>query len=89
MTRLKSSTIAAMLIACASLASSAVSAASLGDCIQAAKQAHEALNANQQAPNYDQAKRAASDAQSFCASGLYERGVARYADVAKALSNKG
>ncbi|HEX3809085.1 MAG TPA: hypothetical protein VHW02_05235 [Rhizomicrobium sp.] len=82
---LKSATFAAAIVAVTAIGIGAASAASSDDCIRAAEQANTAIKANQESPQISTARRAASDAQSFCASGMYDRGVARYAEVAKDL----
>jgi len=54
-------------------------------CLHMQKKAAAALDANQNSPNFAQAKTRAQGAQGFCSQGLYKEGVNGYAKALELL----
>ncbi len=54
-------------------------------CRHMAKKVSAALDANQQSPNFDAARRSARDAQSFCIFGVYKNGIDSYSKALQLL----
>ena len=63
----------------------AANASGLNDCIQLSKQVAQALDAAQPGQPADAAKAQANAARSFCASGMYAQGIARYTKALQLL----
>jgi hypothetical protein len=63
----------------------AASASGLNDCIQLGKQAAEALSAAQPSQSTDAARAQITAGRSFCASGMYAQGAARYTKALQLL----
>ena len=63
----------------------AASAAGLSDCVIMGKQVTEALNSAQPGQSTDAARAHLLAGRSYCASGLYAQGVARYSKALQLL----
>ena len=63
----------------------AASASGLADCINMGKQVAEALSTAQPGQPADAARNNANAARSYCASGMYAQGVARYSKALQLL----
>lgn len=57
----------------------------LQGCMHMRKQVMQALDTNQQSPNFDNARTLERAAQEFCQSGSYDMGVKRYAHALQLL----
>jgi len=80
--------LAALSLAAFALVSAAQAAESrLSDCTTMQKQVAAALEAAQPGDSTEQARVQASAARSFCGSGLYTKGVARYAQALHLLGH--
>jgi hypothetical protein len=75
-----------MLIAPASYASDAMATASVGSCVDLARQVKEAINSNQQSPNLHEAQNLSSAAREFCSNRRYAEGVSRYSKALELLN---
>jgi len=74
-----------MCVIAALALASAASAASVSDCVQFSKQVSQALAEAQPGDTTSQARTEANSGRSFCASGMYEQGVARYTKALQLL----
>ncbi len=82
MTLVKSATIAMLALA---LGSASAIASPQGDCAQAGRKVSQALDANQQAPQYPDALKEAHNGRDFCLAGYYKIGLDHYANALKML----
>ncbi len=77
---------AALAAVCAAFVlAPAASASGLNDCIQLGKQVNEALSSAQAGSNAAAARNEARVAQTYCATGMYAQGVARYTKALQLL----
>ena len=77
------------LVGCAALSSSALAAETgVVGCQHLQKQVAQALDANQQSPNYSDASELRQAGQEFCQAGLYNQGLARYAKALQLLNGQ-
>lgn len=86
MSKLKS--IALLSGACLALgimSANAADAATRQTCLETAHQVQSALDANQQSPNYSDAKRERRNGLEFCNAGMYQKGVDHYQQALKLL----
>ena len=83
--------VAVIVLAGAAALSSAAMADDFGTagCMQMKKAVTQALDANQQSPNYRDAQSLERAGQEFCQTGLYDRGVERYAKALHLLGVNG
>jgi len=83
---MKFASLAAAAAVCAAFVlAPAANASGLNDCIQMGKQANEALNAAQPGQAADAARAQITAGRTFCASGMYVQGVARYTKALQLL----
>lgn len=68
------------------MSANAAAAATRQTCLEAAHQVQSALDANQQSPNYSDAKRERRNGLEFCNSGFYQQGVDHYEEALKLLA---
>jgi hypothetical protein len=77
---------AALAAVCAAFVlAPAANASGLNDCIQLSKQVAEALNSAPSNSNFAQARNEARNGQTYCATGMYAQGVARYTKALQLL----
>ncbi len=74
----------AMLLGGAAVAQ-ASEPSTLADCTTMKKKAYAALSANEQSPNYSQARNLAESGGRFCSIGVYGVGVSQFAKVLNLL----
>lgn len=59
--------------------------ASLGTCVELQNKVRDALTANANSPNYEEAKKEDRNGREFCTNGLYKSGIVHYAHALKLL----
>lgn len=57
----------------------------LQGCMHLRKQVMQALDSNQQSPNYDSARAAERAGQEYCQTGVYDQGIKRYSHALQLL----
>lgn len=76
---------AALAAVCAAFVLAPASASGLNDCIQMSKQVTQALDTAQPGQSTDAARAQANAGRTYCASGMYVQGVARYSKALQLL----
>jgi hypothetical protein len=75
-----------VLAGTASYASDAMAPASVGSCVDLARQVKEAINSNQQSPNLHEAQSLSAAGREFCSNQRYAEGVSRYSKALEILN---
>jgi hypothetical protein len=75
-----------MLAATASYATDVGAPASVGSCVDLARQVKDAMNSNQQSPNLHEAQNLSSAAREYCSNRRYAEGVSRYSKALELLN---
>jgi len=74
------------LVAPVSYASDAMAPASVGSCVDLARQVKEEINSSQQSPNLHEAQNLSTAAREFCSNRRYAEGVSRYSKALELLN---